>query len=728
MNFKYYISLFAFLCFALTVRSQQITLDYAKQLGGTVSDIGVAIALDDSGNVWSTGIFLGNVDLDPDTGTSLFSSFGSSDVYISKLDSLGNFLWGGQIGGLAGEGVTDMTIDPSGAVYITGSFQGTCDFDPGVGTFNLSSTTGSDMFVLKLHNNGSFAWAKAWDCDGGMSITSDTAASIYAAGVFSSTFDADPNAGVQMINTQGVDDYFIVKLDSGGNFKWVVAGGGTSFDRCNSLVAAQDGSIYAAGYFSGTVDFNPGPGIFTMTSNGGEDIFILKLDSAGVFQYVKQAGGSADDFSSAITLDPNQNIYCGGQFSGTVDFDPGAGTLNLTSLAGTSAFFWKLDLDGDLIWAKQSNVEPAERSKSLFADGDENLYVTGHFLSTIDIDPGSGVLNLTSFGSNDPYLLKLDAQGNMIWAAHFGSSGNDCGIGIAVGPGSDIYSTGFFSDTAEMDPNGAGVFLTADLTDTYIMKLNQCRNATVPVINPPAATICSGDSVQLNIASGNLNDASNWYWYSDSCGGTPVDSGSSITVSPTTSTAYFVRAEGGCHQVDTCEKANITVNPSPVIELGNDAIICHYNMITLNAGPGYSSYSWSDGSTSQSILLDGNVLGPGSYTYSVMVSDSNNCMGIDSIEITVEICFGIKDIESSAVKCYPNPADAELIIELDENINISELFISNMKGQIIYHQSLEEGESNSLRIDISAIAAGQYLLQVMDKTAVYSARFNKSKM
>ena len=87
------------------------------------------------------------------------------------------------------------------------------------------------------------------------------------------------------------------------------------------------GNVYAVGGFRDSADFDPGPGIFNLTSNGFNDIFIQKLDSAGNLKWVKQIGGTGYEYAEALTLDDQGNIYISGSFEDSLDFDPGPNTL-----------------------------------------------------------------------------------------------------------------------------------------------------------------------------------------------------------------------------------------------------------------------------------------------------------------------------------------------------------------------------------------------------------------
>src|SRR3954469_1784815 len=144
------------------LHAQSVNFKWAKQMGGEGANAaGGSIAVDAAGNVYTTGDFSGTADFDPGPATYNLTSAGTYDMFISKLDSSGNFIWAKQMGGnSAGNYVSgsSITLDAAGNVYTTGDFSGTADFDPGPGIFTLSAIRAS--FVLKLAADGNFIWAK----------------------------------------------------------------------------------------------------------------------------------------------------------------------------------------------------------------------------------------------------------------------------------------------------------------------------------------------------------------------------------------------------------------------------------------------------------------------------------------------------------------------------------------------------------------------------------------
>jgi hypothetical protein len=187
-------------------------------MGGTSPDAGYSIAIDASGNVYTTGFFYGTADFDPGAGTFNLTTAGNGDIFISKLDSSGNFVWAKQMGAADYDYGNSIALDAAANVYTTGTFLGTVDFDPGAGTFNLTSAGGIDIFICKLDSSGNFAWAKkagAINDDEGHSIALDAFGNVHIAGHFNSTsISFDTTVLINADNTGFTTDIFIVKLDT----------------------------------------------------------------------------------------------------------------------------------------------------------------------------------------------------------------------------------------------------------------------------------------------------------------------------------------------------------------------------------------------------------------------------------------------------------------------------------------------------------------------------------
>lgn len=328
---------------------------WAKGLGGTGYDGGESVFVDDSGNVYTTGKFEGTIDFDPGPGAFFLTSVGWPDIFVLKLDGAGSFVWARAFGETGSGTGMSIFVDGSGNVFTTGIFSGTGDFDPGPDTFNLNTPGGSsDSFVSKLDSAGNFVWAKALGglyTDYGQSIFVDAAGDILTTGVFELEADFDPGPGTFNLTGEGLFDIFISKLDSAGNFVWAKAMGDEYYDEGYGVFVDGIGDIYTTGGFEGTVDFDPGPGTYYLTSMSWGDVFISKLDSAGDFVWARAIGGGYQQTSKGIFVDQAGYVYITGSFESTTDFDPGPGDFKLTSRGNGDVYISKLDNAGNFVWA-----------------------------------------------------------------------------------------------------------------------------------------------------------------------------------------------------------------------------------------------------------------------------------------------------------------------------------------------------------------------------------------
>lgn len=374
-----------------------------------------------------------------------------------------------------------VCVDSSGNVYTTGSFNGIVDFDPGTGVYELDSegtpTITNAVFVSKLDSNGDLVWAKAisdtYACIG-YGITVDSSGNVFVTGFFWDTVDFNPGAGTDNLVSAGQSDVFVLKLDSSGNYVWASSMGGTQHESGLGITLNNSGEILLTGFFEGTADFDPGASTSNLTSDGNLDIFICKLDSSGNYVWAKGIGGTAEDRGLGIDTDTSGNVYTTGFFQNTADFDPGAGTSDMTSIAGYDAFISKLDSSGNFVWAKQIGGAMEDEGHGIAVDGLGNIYTTGCFRVTVDFDPGISTSNLISdSGSQDVFVSKLSSGGNYVWAGAMGGSLNDQGMGISVDTSGNVFTTGFFQDTGDFDPGPGTYNLTHNtINDIFVSKLD----------------------------------------------------------------------------------------------------------------------------------------------------------------------------------------------------------------------------------------------------------------
>lgn len=473
----------------MLANAQNNTLDWAVKLGGASSERANAIAVGATGNVYSAGTYSATADFDPGTATYTLACLGGSDVFISKLDAAGNFVWARSLSGTSNEGISDLTTDAAGNVYSVGYFSGIADFDPGAGTYTLSAMGTADAFISKLDAAGNFVWAKQLGGAGttfyAQSITLDPSGNVHVLGNMNGTADLDPGAGTYTLSSGGYNSVCMVKLDATGSFilaqqYYCAVSNGLWGNEIASDVA---GNIYITGSFFNTVDFDAGAGTYNLSSINGVSTFITKTDANGNFVWAKSVGNTNQNIfntnPASIVVDSQQNVYTTGWFEGSIDFDPGPGTYLKTSFSSSvytlNNYILKLDASGNFAWVQIIDDTVISCTGSALAtDPSDNVYLAGCYAGTVDFDAGVNTYTLTSQGLNDAFILKLNPQGNLMWANSMGGAGDDYSLSMSVDAVGHVYMAGAFEGTADFNPGVGVTSLTSNgQNDAFVMKMGQ---------------------------------------------------------------------------------------------------------------------------------------------------------------------------------------------------------------------------------------------------------------
>ncbi|MCE3229805.1 MAG: hypothetical protein K0S32_4356 [Bacteroidetes bacterium] len=506
-RFYYFLSLVAFslLFFSNKLFSQNTTFDWAKKFGSSYMDFVHSMELDASGNIYLTGSFAGSCDFDPSsTVYTLISNATTSDVYVVKLDASGNLIWAKCIGGTGADSGHAIKLDAFGNVYVTGQFAGTADFNPGSGTYNLSSGGGWDGFLLKLNSAGNFVWAQRTNGTGHdhpYAIELDASGNIFTTGRFFGTVDFDPGPNTSTLSAS-LYDIFITKSDPNGNLIWAQQAGGSGYEAGLSLTVDGMGNVCCTGTTNSIpAYFGSGSTAYSFSSNGGKDIFTTKLDPNGNFLWTTGIGGVSDDDVYSVTSDEVGNIYIGGSFGTTVDFDPGPGTHTLTA-SYYDMFITKLDPNGNFGWAKKVGGIYTDKCYSLKLDGYGFLYATGSFMEITDFDPGPLTFTVATQGNEDIFISKMDTAGNFVWAESFGGVSIDEGYNINIDALGNVYTTGVYKETVDFD-HGVGVYTLSTTSinnnDVFIHKMSQ------PSVGMKEYELVNGVSIYPNPTSSTIH-------------------------------------------------------------------------------------------------------------------------------------------------------------------------------------------------------------------------------
>ena len=389
-------------------------------------------------------------------GVSLTSAGGSDDIYVAKYNSSGTLQWVRSAGGTGDAYGTGIAVDASGNVYITGTYSGTDTFASGV---SLTAEGISDVYVAKYNSSGTLLWVRSaggTNNDYGRGIAVDASGNVYITGYYFGT--ATFASGVSL-TAEGISDVFIIKYNSSGTLQWVRSAGGTSADRGFGIALDVLGNVYATGSYSGTAIFS---GVSLTSVGGSDDIYVAKYNSSGALFWVSSAGGTNNDYGRGIAVDASSNVCITGTYSGTATFAVG---VSLTSVGGNDAFVARCNSSGTLQWVRSAGGTNNDYGRGIAVDVSGNVYATGSYSGTATF---SGVSLTSADGSDDVFIAKYNSIGALQWVRSAGGASNDYGYGIAVDASDNVYITGTYSGTATF---GGSAFTSAGSSDVFVLRL-----------------------------------------------------------------------------------------------------------------------------------------------------------------------------------------------------------------------------------------------------------------
>ncbi|HEU4366470.1 MAG TPA: HYR domain-containing protein [Candidatus Krumholzibacteria bacterium] len=431
----------------------------------------------------------------------------------SPLNAMPVHEWSNRFGGTGLNTAYDVAVDGSGNVVVVGTFAGSMN----VGGLTLTSAGSQDIFLAKFDANGVHQWSQRFGglgADGARAVTVDGAGNITMTGYFRGpvSFGGAPLAGRAAL------DVFVARFDASGLHQWSQWYGSSNGDEGQDIVADASGNVIVTGHYSGAIDFGGGavtPGI------GSLDVFVLKLDAAGVHQWSKGIGNLNPDIGYGVAVDASNSVLVTGTFNNTVNFGGGpltsaglsdvfvvkydeggahqwstrlggptadvgygigAGAGGSVVVTGTynGAFVVNYDTDGAQQWIQSFTSSDMVQSLDLAVSPAGMIAITGNLRGTTDAGGGP----LTSAGDDDVFLALCEPTGAHIWSQRFGNSGDDWGHGCAFDPSGNLIATGIFSASVDF---GGGPLVSAGLSDVFVVKFgDDVADTTPPLITCPA--------------------------------------------------------------------------------------------------------------------------------------------------------------------------------------------------------------------------------------------------
>ena len=466
------------------------SLSWVKQVGSGSPNVGNAIAADGSGNTCVAGAFQGSTTFGPsqvNQTTLTLTSAGVTDLFVAKYNAAGALLWVTQTGSAAADAVYGIAVDGSDNCYVTGVFEG---------NDNLA-----DTFVTKVDAGGTLLWTKQTGGESesiGYAIAADGDGNSYVTGVFggSAIFGLGETHETTLDSADSAS-IFVAKYDTDGALVWAkqTSGSSGSYNAGAGIGVDGDGNSYVTGAFEGAATFGPNEtNQAILTSVGGADIFVAKVDPDGALLWARQAGGVSADNGDGIAVDGSGNSYVTGSFEGTATFGPDeANVTPLTSTGETDIFVAKVDPDGALLWAKQAGGASADNGYGIGLDGSGSGYVTGQFQGAATFGPGETLQTvLTSTVGTDIFVAKIDAGGALLWVEQADGTLFESGQPIAVDGGGNSYVAGLVLAGSSADDFFGGSFDGSAALDAAAATVTAPTSAGSQAIGAAQTSVLNG--------------------------------------------------------------------------------------------------------------------------------------------------------------------------------------------------------------------------------------------
>ncbi len=550
----------------------------------------------------------------------------------------------------------------------------------------MKSSLRSLALLFLLHSTAqaqtpSFTWATRWGATGqddANSIATDAAGNTVVLGLFEGTIDGDPGMGThELVAAQaGTKDLFVVKLDPQGQHLWSFSLGIPENNYDATLAVDPGGNIVITGVFAGATDLDPGPGSYTLTTDGTKDVFILKLAPDGGFLWARSVGSTYNDQVYSLATDMEGNVLIAGSTFAGSDLDPGAGTYTVS----TNIFLLKMDANGDFVWAVP--VGPGVVfAQAMCTDAAGSVYLAGNFNGAADMDPGPDTYELTSAGLYDIFVLKLQADGSFVRARRMGGPADDRATAIAVDGAGNAFVTGLFSNGCNFDPGVTDLtFTTVNGGDAFTLRLD-------PQGSLVWAFQIGGSTFTSDVGNGIAVDGQGRVYITGELLGTSdMDPGAgTFTLSTGGTTAVYVQ----CVQDDGTFRWAFKIGAPgfnydsgrgiAVDEAGHVHVVGTFEALNVDFDPGTTTFNMSSAGIGDGFVLD---------------IDPDLSTALDDIERT-----------TATVAVFPNPARSLLFVRSPNAGNMRFRLMDVTGGELV--STVLRSDMNM--IDLPEHSGGTYL-------------------
>lgn len=469
---------------------------FVKQIGGAGNETVQNILLQPSGNFTLSGSYLDSLDFDLSPRQNIQHTLLNTAYFATYTNSTGQYISASDIDVYQNftnkSDARKLIQDKAGNTYVAGTFQGIVDFDPGPGTYYITSSnnlntspfnTYGDNFFAKYNKNGKLVFVKTIVASAETQVTGlaiDDNQNVYLAGYYTGSVNLSPGTDTAVFSTlgnNGTYSSFFAEYDSKGNYRY-----SKHFDLAGNFTGIaldKNRNIYVTANFTGKAAFNPADSTaFTKAFSGG-DMAIISYDNSGNFIYVKhigEKGGFHSVYPYDMKISAGGRIIICGELNGEkTDFDPGAGIYYLSSGKSTNYFTAAYTLSGGFLFAATADTTGTGYSYAteLALDG-EDILIKGAYSGQLDLDPRPDKTTASNYKNLNPFFMKYSSSGAIRFInANLANEtlANTASIGgIATDTLHNIYIGGYFAGKTDFDYGSDTAFLYGGAP--YLAKYN----------------------------------------------------------------------------------------------------------------------------------------------------------------------------------------------------------------------------------------------------------------
>ncbi|MGM0376664.1 MAG: T9SS type A sorting domain-containing protein [Bacteroidota bacterium] len=642
--------------------------------------------------------------------------------FLSTIAMAQEAQWARTIGSSDADQITSIAYDNDGCVYIVGTFEGTVNFNPYLilnGDYRTSNG-GKDIFIQKYDPNNIYpvSWTRTFggpgddfvaDMDIDLNKVSEGTHMLTIAGDYENTVDFNPAAGEEENKTAINRDVFVTYYHSTGAYQRTKVLEGTGYASAKAVKFTTESSIALTGIFTGHLDLMPeNESLGDATAHGDSDIFLVNMGTtAGNYTFMAHFGGPGLDEVYCLDTDEDNNIYIGGAFSETADFDATIGEINITSVGKTDMFLASYSTSTGLNWVRSFGNEE-DNALTAMTIANNSIWSAMSFYGEIGFQTGwiggFPVFNNYTSEGKDVLLMRHQTDGTPVTQSYrkVGGNNTDQINDMKTDSKGNIVITGFFSSSdLDLNPDdeyedifstaGGNDIFMALLTDNYEYIWGGTVGGTTSADVPASLALTEGGTIyNAGKFNGDVNfnpwagDAINrsstgfsngYFWAVES-----YNSATDILTFEMTEQTAPAAIDNGTHQVDVEVESETDISSlSPTITISENAVI--------NPPSGEAQ----------------DFTNP--VTYQVT---AENGVDIQDWTVQVSVATGEQQAAAHSFQIYPNPASNYLFIELPQG-RINEVKIFSLSGKQLLDEKYAQ---QKVKVNVESLPDGIYLIKI----------------